>query len=439
MPNDIAASGAPVGNLPRLLLVLTEFPPGFGGMQTHAVNLTNHLAARGYAVEIATHRVADPALKDAARRFDAGFGVPVHRCLSRLGFWHNVDALQRLARRSRVDLIYSSTVFYGLLGERTGLPVVCRSVGNDILRPWQGYPFQLLSSLIGAPVLQRLISRWLEHGWYPEWAELLFHKTRHALMRDSAQAHQRVLANSDFTRDLLLNLGVEGERIQVVTGGVDVARFRRPDANPLRKRALRAELGLPADAFVLLTACRFVAKKGLDLLLHAMRELRRDLPVHLVVAGDGRIRPDYEALAAELGVSNHVSFRGRVEHGQLEHLFWAADAFVLASKESVNPYTGTRDVETMGRVLCEANAAGLPVIASASGGIPSVVSDGDNGLLFPEGVLTRLTEAVRRMATEPGLAHQLMHRGIEKAEAAFDWSVIMNHHERAFAEVIASI
>ena len=427
-----------ITGLPRLLLVLTEFPPSFGGMQTHAVNLVRHLAARGYAIEIATHRVTDPLLVDAARRIDAAFPCPVHRCLSRLGYWRNVDALQRLARRARFDLIYSSTVFYGILGERTGLPVVCRSVGNDILRPWQGYPYQMLTALIGAPALQRLISSWLEHGWYPEWAELLFHKARHALMRDAARAHHRVLANSDFTRGLLLELGVEDSRIRVVTGGVDVARFRRPQkaGMPLSKAALRAELGLPANAFILLTACRFVAKKGLDLLLHAMKDLRRDLPVYLVIAGDGRIRPTYEALAAELGVSGDVSFRGRVEHGVLERFFWAADTFVLASRESVNPYTGTRDIETMGRVLCEANAAGLPVIASSSGGIPSVVSDGDNGLLFPDDDLARLTAAVRRMATEPELAHALTHRGIKKAETAFDWSIIMNHHERAFSEVI---
>lgn len=421
--------------LPRLLLVLTEFPPGFGGMQTHAVNLARHLAARGYPIEIATHQLTDPALMAAARRFDATFGVPVHRCLSRLGFWHNIEVLQRLARRSGVDLIYSSTVFYGPLGECTGLPVICRSVGNDILRPWQGYPYQTLASLAGARELQHLFHWWLEHGWYPEWAELLFHKARHALMRDSARAHQRLLANSEFTRGLLLDLGVEHNRIAVVAGGVDAARFQRPDVH---KSGLRATLGLPADAFVLLTACRFVAKKGLDFLLHALKELRGDVHAHLVVVGDGRERPLYEALAAELGLRRHVTFPGRIEHGQIERYFWAADAFVLASRESINPFTGTRDVETMGRLLCEANAAGLPVIASASGGIPSVVSDGENGLLFPESDLQRLTEAMRRLARDPGLAHRLAHRGIQRARAAFDWSIIMNHHEQAFAEVIGT-
>jgi phosphatidylinositol alpha-1,6-mannosyltransferase len=264
---------------------------------------------------------------------------------------------------------------------------------------------------------------------------MLFQKARIALTRDSARAHRRVLANSEFTRGLLLGLGVEPGRITVVTGGVDATRFRRPG---LSKSALRAELGLPPDAFILLTACRFVAKKGLDLLLHAVKELRPDLPVHLVIAGDGRDRAKYEALAADLGVSSQVAFRGRIEHGRIERFFWAADAFVLASRESVNPYSGTRDLETMGRVLCEANAAGLPVIASSSGGIPSVVSDGDNGLLFPEGDLAGLTGAVRRLASERGLARNLARRGIERAEAAFDWSVIMQHHERAFAEAIAS-
>jgi glycosyltransferase involved in cell wall biosynthesis len=313
--------------------------------------------------------------------------------------------------------------------------VICRSVGNDILRPWQGYPFRMLASIVGARKIERLVRSWLEHGHYPEWAEMLCHKARVALMRDSARAHQRVLANSEFTRGLLLDLGVEPDRIMVVTGGVDARRFRRPDIN---KSTLRAELGLPEDAFILLTACRFVAKKGVDLLLQALTELRRDLPVYLVVAGDGRNRAKYEVLAADLGISAQVAFRGRIEHGRIERFFWAADAFVLASRESVNPYTGTRDLETMGRVLCEANAAGLPVIASSSGGIPSVVSDGDNGLLFPEGDLAGLIEAVRRLAGDRGLAHNLAGRGIERAATAFDWSVIMQHHERAFSEAMAT-
>ena len=127
-----------------------------------------------------------------------------------------------------------------------------------------------------------------------------------------------MLANSDFTRGLLLDLGVEQNRIAVVAGGVDAARFQRPDVH---KAAWRSALGLPADAFVLLTACRFVAKKGLDLVLHALQALRSDLPAHLVVVSDGRDRPIYQALAAEPELSRHVTFPGHIKHGLIEHYF----------------------------------------------------------------------------------------------------------------------
>lgn len=423
----------PTGAQPRLLLILTEFPPGFGGMQTHAVHLTRHLAARGYPVEVATYRVTDRLLKQQARNFDASLGVPVHRVLSRLGYWKNVDTLEALSRRLRPDLVYSSTVFYGTLAERTGLPIVCRSVGNDVLRPWQGYPYRALAALVGAKEVQQLIRWWLEHGWYPEWAELLFRKARYQLMQDAARAHRRILANSDFTRSLLEELGVEAARISVVTGGVDAAHFTRPQ---VKRAGLREQLRLPAEAFVLLTACRFVAKKGIDLLLQSLSQLRRHLPAHLVIVGDGRHRSEYESLASSLGLSSHVTFAGRVEHGDIAPWFWASDVFALASRESVNPFTGTRDVETMGRVLCEANAAGLPVVASKSGGIPSVIADGHNGLLFPENEMQGLVDAVLRVASEPVLANRLADRGLERARETFDWRIILARHEGAFAEAL---
>jgi phosphatidyl-myo-inositol dimannoside synthase len=70
---------------------------------------------------------------------------------------------------------------------------------------------------------------------------------------------------------------------------------------------------------------------------------------------------------------------------------------VLASREQVDPRTGLRDVETMGRVLCEAHAAGVPVVASRSGGIPSIVDHGRNGLLFEENDLDGLIHGIERL------------------------------------------
>src|SRR5262249_53577312 len=72
------------------LLVLTEFPPKLGGMQSHAHYLARHLAARGYEVEVFTYRTVDRRDRDGAPAFDALQFFPVGRVLSRVGHWRNV-------------------------------------------------------------------------------------------------------------------------------------------------------------------------------------------------------------------------------------------------------------------------------------------------------------------------------------------------------------
>ena len=128
MPCDLPTAGT-LGrrrkNVSRLLLILTEFPPSFGGMQTHAIHLCRYLHQRGYQIEVATYR--GPAVE---------FPFPVHRCLSRIGFTQNLQVLESLTRIARPDLLYSSTIFYGRLSASTGIPMIARSVGNDVLRPW---------------------------------------------------------------------------------------------------------------------------------------------------------------------------------------------------------------------------------------------------------------------------------------------------------------
>lgn len=416
----------------RLLLVLPEFPPSVGGMQTHAAYLSRHLSSKGHDVEVATYRATAPALRDEARLFDRELNFPVRRVLSRLGFWHNIDTLGRIVESSRPDLIYASTVFYGLLSLHTSVPVVCRSVGNDLLRPWMGYPYRYGSGLFTDPRIERLAERCAETFNFPEWLEAMFRRKRFDVMRRAARRTDKVLANSRFTATLLEEVGVRDERIDTLVGGVDSEKFRRP---PLDLERERRELGLPAGGFVILTACRLVAKKGVDLLLRAMTRVKREHPdSHLVIVGEGKHRRAYESLAAELGLEGSVTFAGRVAHDRVHRYYWSSDLFVLASREAVNPFTGVRDVETMGRVLCEANAAGLPLLASRSGGIPSIVADGVNGLLFEENDADDLLAKLRRLRTEPALVSSLVENGLRMAREVFDWSVVLGHHERVFAE-----
>jgi glycosyltransferase involved in cell wall biosynthesis len=410
------------------LLVLTEFPPSFGGMQTHAVYLCRHLVEQGYPIEVVTYRSPAVGAQDEA------FPFHVHRRLSRIGYWENVRILGELARRGRFDLIYASTVFYGHAGEAAGLPMIARCAGNDVLRPWIAWPYRLMSGVAAAPWFEDpLYERFRRLDWPERWEKILLER-RWLEVRSAARKMTRVLANSDFTGGLLRGLGLREEQVRVLAGGVDAGRFfpRRP-----APRALRRELGLPVNGYVLMTACRLVPKKGLGLLLRALATVRRSMrDAHLMIVGEGRERRRCEELAAELGVREAVTFTGRVPHAELHRHYWCADQFVLASREHVDPGTGLRDVETMGRVLCEANAAGVAVVASRSGGIPSVVSDGVNGLLFAEDSEQELVAQVERLRGDAALAARLRENGLREAERRFDWSVICAAHEAEFGQIL---
>lgn len=382
-------------------------------MQTHAVHLCRYLKRRGYQAEVATYR--GPEVE---------FPFPVHRCLSRIGFVENLRKLETLARRVRPDLLYASTVFYGRLAAATGVPMIARSAGNDVLRPWIVWPYQWLSGTLGQPWLEDSLYRRFQKMERPEWVESMLLARRNAEVRESVRGLAHVLANSAYTEGLLKEFSAAS--VEVLAGGVDAKLFRRV-------RDTRDELRLPRDRHVVMTACRMVPKKGLDLLMRAVARLAG---THLVIAGEGKQQAKCEALARELGIERRVTFAGRVAHHDLPRYYWAADQFVLASREHVDARTGLRDVETMGRVLCEAHAAGVPVVASRSGGIPSVIDDGRNGLLFEEDNLEALVDAMERVRLDSALSRRLAQEGLRDAAERWDWRVICGAHERAFGAAL---
>jgi glycosyltransferase involved in cell wall biosynthesis len=415
----------------RILLILTEFPPRIGGMQTHAAYLSRHLQQHGYCVEVFTHRISDPALAEEALAYDRAQLFPVHRVLGRLSYQHNLQLLSGHVERFAPDLIYSSTVFYGVL-QRSGIPVVCRCVGNDVMRPWLGYPYRFGSRLLNSARLEKLLHGWLEKHFYPDWVERLFRKKREQLTAQAARAASHIFANSEYSADLLRAMQVEDGRIQVLVGGVDSLRFHTPDACKIEAR--RA-LALPESGLLMMTACRLVAKKGIDLLLAALPRLRDTLPhAHLIVVGDGKYRARLERHCVAHGIDN-ITFAGRVPHEAIHHYYTACDLFILASRESINAATGTRDVETMGRVLCEANAAGIPVVASRSGGIPSVISDGVNGLLFEAENIEQLIGRITYLNDNPLVHHEIVRQGLTRAREEFDWASILDAHRLVFARL----
>lgn len=418
----------------RFALILTEFPPSVGGMQTHAESLAQALHAAGHSICVYTYRCDDPQLAEAARAFDQQSAYPVRRILSRLGFWANHRLLINALRRSQVALVYASNVYYGLLGADLGVPVICRSVGNDVQRPWIAYPYRIGSRIVSHPALERTLHAWYRRCNAPEWLESVFRRRRIALMARSARANRTILANSVYTRQLLHRAGVDEAQVRVLAGGVDTTRFAPCTAT---RQAVRREWDVSPDTPVLLTVCRLVAKKGIDFLLAQVAALRQIAPrLCVIVVGDGKERRRCEAQVAAAGLSAVVRLAGKVPQPEVQRYFAAADYFVLASRVTTHRVSGLQDAETMGRVLCEANAAGLPVLASRSGGIPSVVTHEDNGLLFESDDTADFIAQFQRLHQDGDLRQRLIARGRQRAEQEFAWPLLVAAHQQCFEEAL---
>jgi glycosyltransferase involved in cell wall biosynthesis len=129
--------------------------------------------------------------------------------------------------------------------------------------------------------------------------------------------------------------------------------------------------------------------KGADVFLRALAELK-DVPWCASVVGDGPERPRLERLALALGLSDRVAFHGLVNDAA--RLFPAFDLYVLSSRSEGTPI-----------VLFEAMAAGVPVVATAVGGVPDVVSDRE-ALLVPPQDPSALAQAIRTAFCNPGAA-----------------------------------
>jgi glycosyltransferase involved in cell wall biosynthesis len=154
--------------------------------------------------------------------------------------------------------------------------------------------------------------------------------------------------------------------------------------------AARVALGL--NGVTLAAAGRLTRQKALG---DALAALARVDGVSLVLAGDGPERRALERRAGELGVDGRVHFLGPLARDDVLTLFRAADAALLTSAWENLPHS-----------VVEALAVGTPVVATAVGGVPEVVRDGENGLLVAPGDVDALADAIRRVS-EPGLRDAL--------------------------------
>lgn len=182
-------------------------------------------------------------------------------------------------------------------------------------------------------------------------------------------------------KDAMCALGIPGERIDVVRHGVDAQLFRPPG----ERERLRARLGFRRRT--LLGVGNLVESKGYAI---AVRALARMPETDLVVIGQGEEEASLRALVDELGLGERVRLIGHVHQAQLREYYGAADALVVPSSREGIP-----------NVSLEAMACGTPVIATAVGGLPEVVSEPAAGVLMRERSPQALARAAACLFTVP--------------------------------------
>jgi len=152
------------------------------------------------------------------------------------------------------------------------------------------------------------------------------------------------------------------------------------------------------DVWRIVQAARLVPKKGLATALRAFAAFTIQHPSSTFrIAGEGPLKDGLQSLAVELGVEDRVEFTGFLSQEALQELFALAHIFLHPSE------TVHGDVEGVPNAMLEAMAAGLPVVSTRHGGIPEVITDGQNGLLCAEKNVGETSAALLRLAGDPGL------------------------------------
>jgi phosphatidylinositol alpha-1,6-mannosyltransferase len=187
-----------------------------------------------------------------------------------------------------------------------------------------------------------------------------------------------------------------------IAPGIDVDHFVPTDSSELR-----AELGL-SDKSVIISVGRLVHRKGQDMLISSLPQIKAKIPnVHLLLVGVGPHQDYLEKLAVKLGVTECITFIGRINYADLPKYICVGDIFAMPSRSR---FFGL-EVEGLGIVYLEASSCGLPVVGGKSGGAPDAVLAGETGVVVDGTNTFEIAEACIELLNNPELSALLGANG----------------------------
>lgn len=353
-----------------------------GGAEMHVLSLLKQIDRSRFAVSLLCLGPGDPRMEDEAKRSVESFETVRFR-------WRRLpaalSAMTRFLRAGRFDVVH------------------CHLPPADLVG-------RLAARLAGVPVIITT-----EHGkflWKP-WYYLAVERMLAGI------TDVRICVSGDIMEIRRRREGTPARKLVHIPNAVDTARF----GSPARDRAaVRAEFGWDPAAPLVVAVGRLEPEKNYELLLRAVDRLRTSVPgVRCLVVGDGTRRAALAELVDSLGIAAHVRLAGA--RADIADLLGAADVFALSSLKEGLPVS-----------LLEAMAAGRGIVATAVGGVPETIRDGENGLLVPSGDAPALAAGIARLLSDGGLRARLGSAARAAAERDYDVKTIVARIENLYVE-----
>ncbi len=381
---------------PRLLYLITRLI--VGGAQETVMLLAEMFDRQGYHVEVVSGPQTGPEgslieefhrrgirltiLPELVREVDPAKDVKA--------FWK----LQRFIKAGGYDIVHTNSSKAGILGR------------------WA-------ARMAGVPVIVHTV-----HGWgHHEYQRRLIRRAFIWLERACARFTQRLIVVSprNLDKGCTDRIG-RPEQYLTIRSGIALEEFLHPRAE---RAEMRAQLNIPRHAPVIGTVTRLSAQKApTDFVAAALAVAQREPEAHFVMVGDGPLRHEVESMIAAGGAPQRFHLTGL--RRDVAELLTTFDVFVLSSLW-----------EGLPRVLPQAMAAGLPIIATAVDGNAEVVQEGENGILVPPGDRDALAAAMLQLLTDREAAARLGRQGRSRVHEFSAEKMVQDHHQ-LYQELLAA-
>jgi len=355
----------------KIVLLAAEFPPTMaGGLANYSYNIAQRLARKNRVKVYALSRYS---------KYKGGLSNTRFLC-------DVIKTLRQCKKEKKRAVVYAISFrpefsLIGFCAKRLALSFVCHGVGSDIY------------TLHPAFVLSRRIIY---------------------------QISDQIICGAKFQEEMMLNQGASALKVHAVLGGVDTKVFK-----PLQRERdkLRKDFDVE-NRFALLSLGRIVKRKGFDTAIKALTHLQDIEDLRLLIVGKGPEQSSLMRLTRELALESKVKFLGFVPAESLPKIYNVADVFVA-------PFRAMgRDLEGFPLVVQEAQACGLPIVSTATAGLPELVGNNTTGFLVPPDSPVEIAKKIRKLYEHRELCEKMGRNARKRAVTILDWAIAVDEIEK---------